>query len=194
VTGADAAAARSAARTRHSGTHSDQLRRHRSGAAHRRRDGPLPLDDFARVINVSLIGTLQCDAARGHDMHSLDPLEDGERGVIVSTASVAAYDGQIGQAAYAASKGAVASLMLPAAREFAQFGIRVMAIAPGIFATPMVSGMPPEVQASLAAAIPFPKVLGRPEQFADLALHIIENRYLNGEMRRLDGAIRLAPR
>jgi NAD(P)-dependent dehydrogenase (short-subunit alcohol dehydrogenase family) len=127
-------------------------------------------------------------------MQSLTPLEDGERGVIISTASVAAYDGQIGQAAYAASKGGVVSLILPAAREFAQFGIRVNGIAPGVFATPMVSGMPEQVQDALAASIPFPKMLGRPEQYADLALHIIENRYLNGEVIRLDGAIRLAPR
>jgi NAD(P)-dependent dehydrogenase (short-subunit alcohol dehydrogenase family) len=158
------------------------------------RDGPQPLDDFARVIGVNLIGTYNAMRLAARDMQPLDPLEDGERGVIVSTASVAAYDGQIGQAAYAASKGGVVSLTLPAAREFAQFGIRVMAIAPGIFATPMVFGMLEEVQESLAAAIPFPKQLGRPEQYADLALHIIENRYLNGEVIRLDGAIRMAPR
>jgi NAD(P)-dependent dehydrogenase (short-subunit alcohol dehydrogenase family) len=196
VTGADAAAAAiHEARARHGAA---RILVNCAGIAPARRivgrDGPMPLEDFAKVINVNLIGTFNAMRLAAHDMQSLDPLEDGERGVIVSTASVAAYDGQIGQAAYAASKGAVASLMLPAAREFAQFGIRVMAIAPGIFATPMVSGMPPEVQASLAAAIPFPKVLGRPEQFADLALHIIENRYLNGEVIRLDGAIRLAPR
>jgi NAD(P)-dependent dehydrogenase (short-subunit alcohol dehydrogenase family) len=127
-------------------------------------------------------------------MSTLDPLADGERGVIVSTASVAAYDGQIGQAAYSASKGGVVSMMLPIARELSQFGIRLCAIAPGIFNTPMVGGMPEEVQHSLAASIPFPKMLGRPEQYADLALHIIENRYLNGEVIRLDGGVRLAPR
>jgi NAD(P)-dependent dehydrogenase (short-subunit alcohol dehydrogenase family) len=158
------------------------------------RDGPQPLDDFAKVINVNLIGTFNAMRLAAVDMQTLSPLDDGERGVIVSTASVAAFDGQIGQAAYAASKGGVVSLMLPAAREFAQFGIRVMAIAPGIFNTPMVAGMPEQVQDSLAAAIPFPKVLGRPEQYADLALHMIENRYLNGEVVRLDGAIRMAPR
>jgi NAD(P)-dependent dehydrogenase (short-subunit alcohol dehydrogenase family) len=158
------------------------------------RDGPQPLEDFAKVINVNLIGTFNAMRLAAADMQMLAPLEDGERGVIVSTASVAAYDGQIGQAAYAASKGGVVSLTLPAAREFAQFGIRVMAIAPGIFNTPMVAGMPEQVQDSLAAAIPFPKLLGKPEQYADLALHIIENRYLNGEVIRLDGAIRLAPR
>jgi NAD(P)-dependent dehydrogenase (short-subunit alcohol dehydrogenase family) len=158
------------------------------------RDGPQPLDDFAKVIAVNLIGTFNAMRLAAADMQTLTPLDDGERGVIVSTASVAAYDGQIGQAAYAASKGGVVSLMLPAAREFAQFGIRVMAIAPGIFNTPMVAGMPEQVQDSLAAAIPFPKMLGRPEQYADLALHMIENRYLNGEVIRLDGAIRMAPR
>jgi NAD(P)-dependent dehydrogenase (short-subunit alcohol dehydrogenase family) len=158
------------------------------------RDGPHPLDEFAKVINVNLIGTFNAMRLAAADMQSLTPLEDGERGVIVSTASVAAYDGQIGQAAYAASKGGVVSLILPAAREFAQFGIRVNGIAPGVFATPMVSGMPEQVQDALAASIPFPKMLGRPEQYADLALHIIENRYLNGEVIRLDGAIRLAPR
>src|SRR5262249_20603397 len=118
----------------------------------------------------------------------------GERGVIVSTASVAAYDGQIGQAAYAASKGGVGSLTLPAAREFAQFGIRVMTIAPGLFNTPMVEGLPQQARESLPAWIAFPKMLGRPEQYADLVSHIIENRYLNGEVIRLDGAIRMAPR
>jgi NAD(P)-dependent dehydrogenase (short-subunit alcohol dehydrogenase family) len=158
------------------------------------RDGPQPLDNFARVIAVNLIGTFNAMRLAARDMASLAPLEDGERGVIISTASVAAYDGQIGQAAYASAKGGVVALTLPAARELAQFGIRVMAIAPGIFATPMVFTMPQEVQESLAAAIPFPKHLGRPEQYAELALHIIANRYLNGEVIRLDGAIRMAPR
>jgi len=143
------------------------------------RDGPQPLDDFIRVINVNLVGTFNAMRLAAHAMSTLEPLEDGERGVIISTASVAAYEGQIGQAAYAASKGGVAALMLPVARELAQFGIRVCGIAPGIFGTPMVTGMPEEVQQSLAAAIPFP---------------IIENRYLNGEVIRLDGAIRMAPR
>jgi NAD(P)-dependent dehydrogenase (short-subunit alcohol dehydrogenase family) len=158
------------------------------------RDGPQPLDDFAKVININLIGTFNAMRLAAADMQPLAPLDDGERGVIVSTASVAAYEGQIGQAAYAASKGGVASLTLPAAREFAQFGIRVMAVAPGLFSTPMVEGLPREVQDSLAAAIPFPKMLGKPEQYADLVLHIIENRYLNGAVIRLDGAIRMAPR
>jgi NAD(P)-dependent dehydrogenase (short-subunit alcohol dehydrogenase family) len=158
------------------------------------RDGPQPLDDFAKVITVNLIGTFNAMRLAAADMQALAPLADGERGVVISTASVAAYDGQIGQAAYAASKGGVVSLTLPAAREFAQFGIRVMAVAPGLFNTPMVEGLPREVQDALAAAIPFPRMLGRPEQYADLVLHIIENRYLNGEVIRLDGAIRMAPR
>jgi NAD(P)-dependent dehydrogenase (short-subunit alcohol dehydrogenase family) len=158
------------------------------------RDGPQPLDNFAKVISVNLIGTFNAMRLAAADMQALDPLDDGERGVIISTASVAAYDGQIGQAAYSASKGGVVAMTLPAAREFAQFGIRVMTIAPGIFHTPMVGGMPQQVQDSLAASIPFPKVLGKPEQYADLAVHIVENRYLNGEVIRLDGAIRMAPK
>jgi NAD(P)-dependent dehydrogenase (short-subunit alcohol dehydrogenase family) len=158
------------------------------------RDGPQPLEEFAKVISVNLIGTFNAMRLAAADMQSLPPLEDGERGIIIGTASVAAYDGQIGQAAYAASKGGVVSLILPAAREFAQFGIRVNGIAPGVFATPMVAGMPEQVQDALAASIPFPKMLGRPEQYADLALHLIENCYLNGEVIRLDGAIRMAPR
>jgi NAD(P)-dependent dehydrogenase (short-subunit alcohol dehydrogenase family) len=158
------------------------------------RDGPMPLADFARVIQVNLIGTFNAMRLAAADMQSLDPLEDGERGVIVSTASVAAYEGQIGQAAYAASKGGVLALVLPAARELAQFGIRVNAIAPGVFATPMLQTMPAEVQQRLAASVPFPKRLGRPEQYADLVLHILENRYINGETIRLDGALRMSPR
>ncbi len=158
------------------------------------RDGPQPLDEFAKVISVNLVGTFNAMRLAAADMQSLEPLDDGERGVIISTASVAAYDGQIGQAAYSASKGGVVAMTLPAAREFAQFGIRVMTIAPGIFNTPMVGTMPQQVQDSLAASIPFPKVLGKPEQYADLAVHIIENRYLNGEVIRLDGAIRMAPK
>jgi NAD(P)-dependent dehydrogenase (short-subunit alcohol dehydrogenase family) len=127
-------------------------------------------------------------------MIPLDPLDDGERGVIVSTASVAAFEGQIGQAAYAASKGGVAALTIPAAREFAQFGIRVVAVAPGIFETPMLRALPQEAQASLAGAVPFPKRLGAPAEFAQLVLHCVRNRYLNGEVIRLDGALRMGPR
>jgi NAD(P)-dependent dehydrogenase (short-subunit alcohol dehydrogenase family) len=158
------------------------------------RDGPQPLDEFAKVIGVNLIGTFNAMRLAAADMQALAPLESDERGVIISTASVAAFEGQIGQAAYAASKGGVVSLTLPAAREFAQFGIRVMAIAPGLFNTPMVEGLPQGVQDSLAATIPFPQMLGRPEQYADLVVHIIANRYLNGEVIRLDGALRMAPR
>jgi NAD(P)-dependent dehydrogenase (short-subunit alcohol dehydrogenase family) len=158
------------------------------------RDGPMPLAEFEVVIKVNLIGTFNAMRLAAADMAGLDPLTDDERGVIISTASVAAFEGQIGQAAYAASKGGVASLVLPAARELAQFGIRVCAIAPGIFATPMLQTLPAEVQQALAASVPFPKLLGSPQQYADLVLHIVENRYLNGEVIRIDGALRMAPR
>ena len=158
------------------------------------RDGPMPLPDFERVIAINLIGTFNMLRLAAADMTALPALADGERGIIVSTASVAAFEGQIGQAAYAASKGGVAALTVPAARELAQFGIRINAIAPGIFATPMLSALPDEVQASLAASVPFPKLLGRPEQFAELVLHCVRNTYLNGEVIRLDGALRMAPR
>ena len=158
------------------------------------REAPHDLELFSRVINVNLIGSfnmLRLVAARAS---VLDPLDDNERAVIVSTASVAAFDGQIGQAAYAASKGGIHSMTLPAARELARFGIRVMTVAPGIFGTPMLMGMPQEVQDSLAASIPYPSRLGTPEDFASLVSHIIENTVLNGETIRLDGAIRLAPK
>jgi len=158
------------------------------------RDGPMPLADFTRVITINLIGTFNAMRLAAAAMSEVEPLADGERGIIVLTASVAAYEGQIGQAAYAASKGGIVALTLPAAREFAQFGIRVNAVAPGIFHTPMLHALPDEAQASLAAAVPFPKLLGRPEQYAELVLHMVENRYLNGEVIRLDGALRLAPR
>ena len=158
------------------------------------RDGPMPLEEFARVININLIGTFNMMRLAAADMQGLIPLAEGERGVIISTASVAAFEGQIGQAAYSASKGGIAALTIPAARELAQFGIRVNAIAPGIFHTPMLMALPEEAKASLAASVPFPKLLGRPDQFAALARHIIENSYLNGEVIRLDGALRMAPR
>jgi NAD(P)-dependent dehydrogenase (short-subunit alcohol dehydrogenase family) len=158
------------------------------------REGPMPLADFERVININLIGTFNMMRLAAADMQGLAPLADGERGVIISTASVAAFEGQIGQAAYSASKGGVVALTLPAAREFAQFGIRVNTIAPGIFLTPMLVALPEDAQKSLAAAVPFPKLLGRPDQFAALARHIIENAYINGEVIRLDGALRMAPR
>jgi len=158
------------------------------------RDGPMPLGEFSRVIEINLIGTFNALRLAAADMQGLEPLEDGERGVIICTASVAAYEGQIGQAAYAASKGGVVALVLPAAREFAQFGIRVNAVAPGIFTTPMLHALPEAAQQSLAAAVPFPRLLGRPVQYAALVRHMIENRYLNGEVVRLDGALRMAPR
>jgi NAD(P)-dependent dehydrogenase (short-subunit alcohol dehydrogenase family) len=158
------------------------------------RDGPMPLADFERVIQINLIGTFNAMRLAVADMIALEPLVDDERGIIVCTASVAAYEGQIGQAAYAASKGGVVGLVMPAAREFAQFGIRVNAIAPGIFATPMLHALPEQAQQSLAASVPFPKLLGTPPQYAALVGHMIENRYINGEVIRLDGALRMAPR
>ena len=158
------------------------------------RDGPMPLAEFEKVIKVNLIGTFNLMRLFAADLQGQPALDDGERGVIISTASVAAYEGQIGQAAYSASKGGVVALTLPAAREFSQFGIRVNAIAPGIFATPMLASLPDEAQQSLAAQVPFPKLLGKPEQYAELAMHIISNRYLNGEVIRIDGAMRMGPR
>jgi NAD(P)-dependent dehydrogenase (short-subunit alcohol dehydrogenase family) len=158
------------------------------------RDGPMPLGDYARVIQVNLIGTFNMMRLAAADMSKLAPLADNERGVIVSTASVAAYEGQIGQAAYASSKGGVVGLTLPAARELAQFGIRVLAIAPGLFLTPLLRSLPEETQASLSAAVPFPKRLGDPREFADMVLHCVKSGYLNGEVIRLDGALRMQPR
>jgi NAD(P)-dependent dehydrogenase (short-subunit alcohol dehydrogenase family) len=158
------------------------------------RDGPMPLADFERVIAINLIGTFNMLRLAAAEMQNLDALADQERGVIVSTASVAAYEGQIGQAAYASSKGGVAALTIPAARELSQFGIRVMAIAPGIFATPMLTALPQAAQDSLGASVPFPKRLGEPREFADLVLTIVRSAYLNGEVIRLDGALRMAPR
>jgi NAD(P)-dependent dehydrogenase (short-subunit alcohol dehydrogenase family) len=158
------------------------------------RDGPMPLADFERVVKINLIGTFNMMRLAVADMQSLTPLADGERGIIILTSSVAAFEGQIGQAAYSASKGGVAALTIPAAREFAQFGIRVNTVAPGIFQTPMLMALPEEAKASLAAAVPFPKQLGRPDQFAALVCHVIENTYINGEVIRLDGALRMAPR
>ncbi|MEN3379321.1 MAG: hypothetical protein V7604_4676 [Hyphomicrobiales bacterium] len=158
------------------------------------RDGPMPLGDYEKVIKINLIGTFNLLRLFAADCSKTEPLAEGERGVIVNTASVAAYDGQIGQAAYASSKGGVVGLTLPAARELAQFGIRVCTIAPGIFLTPMLLGLSDEVQQSLAASVPFPKALGKPEEYAALARHIIENRYLNGETIRLDGSLRMAPK
>jgi len=159
------------------------------------KDGsPMPLEDFSRIINVNLIGTFNVIRLAAAEMVAQEALEDGERGVIISTSSVAAYDGQIGQAAYSASKGALASLTLPLARDLAQFGVRVMTIAPGLFLTPLLYKLPEEVQQSLAASIPFPKRLGKAEEFASLAAYIVGNLSLNGEVIRLDGALRLPPR
>jgi len=159
------------------------------------RDGSAaPLEDFRRVVEINLIGTYNVTRLVAARMAALEPLEDGERGVIVNTASVAAFDGQVGQEAYSASKGGVASMTLPLARDLAQHGIRVVTIAPGLFMTPLVQELPAPVQESLAASIPFPKRLGKPSEFAHLASSIIENMSLNGEVIRLDGALRMAPR
>lgn len=158
------------------------------------REGPMPLEAFERTVRINLVGTFNMIRLAAAEMTGLAPLGDGERGIIVSTTSVAAFEGQIGQAAYAASKGGIASLTLPAARELAQFGIRVLAIAPGLFQTPLLGELPPEVQLALGAAIPFPKRLGQPDEFAALVLHMVQNLSLNGEVVRLDGALRLAPR
>src|ERR1700733_10524505 len=158
------------------------------------RQGPMAGSSFRRMIEINLLGTVLVAKAAAVAMQTNTPNADGERGVIVMTASVAAFDGQIGQAAYSASKGGVVGMTLPMARELARFGIRVNTIAPGIFWTPMVDGMPPSVQESLSASIPFPSRLGRPEEFADTVAFIINSRYLNGETIPLDGAVRLAPK
>ena len=158
------------------------------------RDGPHPLGDFERAIKVNLIGTFNMIRLFGARASKGEALEGGERGVIVNTASVAAYDGQIGQAAYSASKGGVVGMTLPIAREFAQFGIRVNTIAPGIFFTPMMHSLPPAAQESLGRSVPFPARLGEPSEYAALAVHMVENAYLNGETVRIDGSIRLAPK
>jgi len=159
------------------------------------KDGsPAPLEDFERVVRINLIGTYNVIRLAAARIVKLDPLSDGERGVIVNTASVAAFDGQVGQEAYSASKGGIVGMTLPLARDLAQWGVRVCTIAPGLFATPLMKQLPEEVQASLAASIPFPKRLGQPEEFATLAAHIVTNGHLNGEVIRLDGALRMAPR
>ena len=159
------------------------------------KDGsPMPLEEFSRIINVNLIGTFNVIRLAAAEMASQEALEDGERGVIVMTSSISAYDGQIGQAAYSASKGALASLTLPLARDLAQYGVRVMTIAPGLFLTPLLYKLPEDVQQSLSSSIPFPKRLGKAQEFASLAMHIVSNLSLNGEVIRLDGALRLPPR
>ena len=149
------------------------------------RDGPLNLDAFERVIRINLIGSFNMLRLAAAEMSAADPLEENERGVIINTASIAAYEGQVGQPAYAT---------LPAARELARAGVRVITIAPGLFHTPMVDGLPPDVQASLGAGIPYPPRLGRPSEYAELVEHIVRNRFLNGEVIRLDGALRMPPR
>ena len=158
------------------------------------REAPMPLEFFSKVIQVNLVGSFNVCKAAGAAMEANEPGEAGERGVIVNTASVAAFDGQIGQAAYSASKGGIVGMTLPIAREFARIGVRINTVAPGIFWTPMVDGMPEHIQEALSASIPFPSRLGKPEEFADLVMHIVENGYLNGETIRLDGAVRLAPK
>jgi NAD(P)-dependent dehydrogenase (short-subunit alcohol dehydrogenase family) len=159
------------------------------------RDGPHELDLYQQVINVNLVGTFNVLRLAAERMSALEPISDsGARGVIVNTASVAAYEGQIGQAAYSSSKGGVVALTLPAARELARFGIRVMTIAPGLIGTPMLCNMPDEVQQSLSSQVPFPQRFGEPQEFAQLVSHIVDNEMLNGEVIRLDGAIRLQPK
>ena len=159
------------------------------------RDGAMPLEEFKHVIDVNLVGTFNAMRVMASALRNEAPLDDvGERGVIVNVASVSAFEGQVGQAAYSSSKGAIVALTIQAAREFASAGIRVMTIAPGLIATPMLFGMPEGVQQSLASQVPFPKRLGNPDEFAQLVKHILENQLLNGEVIRLDGAIRMQPR
>ena len=158
------------------------------------RKAPHRLDSFARVVAVNLVGTFNMITAAAVEIAKAAPGPDGERGVIVNTASIAAFDGQVGQAAYAASKGGVVGMTLPIARELAAEGIRVVTVAPGLFETPMMLGLPPEVQESLGRGVPFPPRLGQPDEFARLVRHILENTMLNGEVIRLDGALRMAPR
>ena len=159
------------------------------------KDGsPAPLEDFERVVRINLIGTYNVSRLAAARIVTLEALDDSERGVIVNTASVAAFDGQVGQEAYAASKGGIVGMTLPLARDLAQWGVRVCTIAPGLFHTPLMAQLPDEVQKTLAASIPFPKRLGRPDEFAALAAHIVTNVHLNGEVIRLDGALRMAPR
>jgi NAD(P)-dependent dehydrogenase (short-subunit alcohol dehydrogenase family) len=153
-----------------------------------------PLEDFARVININLVGTYNASRLFAAECAKLAPMEDGERGVMMFTASVAAFDGQVGQQAYSASKGGLVGMTLPMARDLAQHGIRVCTVAPGLFSTPLMKQLPEPVQQSLAASIPFPPRLGKPEEFAQLACHIVTNTHLNGEVIRLDGALRMAPR
>jgi len=157
------------------------------------KDGPMPLEDYSRVIQVNLIGTFNMLRLAATEMSKLDPIGE-ERGVIISTASIAAYEGQVGQAAYASSKGGIVALTMPAARELSQFGIRVLTIAPGIMLTPLLQKLPEEIQKSLGESVLFPKRLGQASEFAALVQHCVENEYLNGEVIRIDGGLRMAPR
>ena len=158
------------------------------------KDGPHPLDTYRKVIEVNLLGTFNMIRLFADRCAREEPLDGGERGVIINTASVAAYDGQVGQAAYSSSKGGIVGMTLPVARDLARDGIRVMTIAPGLFLTPLLKGLPEEAQESLGRQVPFPPRLGDPAEYAALAVHIVENQMLNGEVIRLDGAIRMAPR
>jgi len=158
------------------------------------RDGPMPGDLFANTIKINLIGSFFLTKAAANEMQHNEPDENGDRGVVVSTASIAAYEGQIGQAAYSASKGGIVGMTLPIARELGRIGVRVMTIAPGIFLTPMMDALPEKIQESLSAQVPYPQRLGRPEEFADLVAYIYKNAYLNGEVIRLDGGIRMQPK
>jgi NAD(P)-dependent dehydrogenase (short-subunit alcohol dehydrogenase family) len=158
------------------------------------REAPMPTEIFQSTIGINLVGSFTVAKEAANVMQTNDPNDDGERGVIISTASIAAFEGQIGQVAYSASKGGIVGMTLPLAREFARIGIRVNVIAPGIFMTPMVAGMTPELQASLASQIPFPNRLGKPEEYADMVASIYENAMINGETIRIDGAIRMQPK
>ena len=158
------------------------------------KQGPMPLELFTKVIQINLIGTFNVIRLAAAEMAKNEPNDEGERGVVINTASIAAFDGQIGQAAYSASKGGVVGMTLPIARDLASLGIRVVTIAPGTFDTPLLAGLPDAARASLGQQVPFPSRLGRPEEFAALAKHIIENEMLNGEVIRLDGALRMAPK
>jgi NAD(P)-dependent dehydrogenase (short-subunit alcohol dehydrogenase family) len=153
--------------------------------------GPHSLELFAKVLTVNAVGTFNVTRLAAERMSGLEAGEDGERGVVINTASIAAFEGQVGQAAYAASKGAVAAMTLPIARELARLGIRVVTLAPGVFLTPMVEGLPPKVQGELGAQVPFPSRLGRPDEYAALVEHVITNRFINGEVIRIDGALRM---
>jgi NAD(P)-dependent dehydrogenase (short-subunit alcohol dehydrogenase family) len=158
------------------------------------KDGPMPLDVFSRIVSINLVGAFNALRLAAAAMAGNDPGAEGERGVIINTASIAAFDGQIGQAAYAASKGGIVGMTLPIARELARYGIRVMTIAPGLFDTPLMAGLPEPARISLGQSVPFPARLGRPDEYAQLVRHIIENPMLNGSVIRLDGALRMAPR